>query len=57
MLRYYFTKTLFLHCKDVLKNIIFISQAKNTVFESAGYDGGHRKSLIPPVTFEVRKFL
>ncbi|XP_017335759.2 phosphatidylinositol 3,4,5-trisphosphate 5-phosphatase 1 isoform X3 [Ictalurus punctatus] len=29
-------------------------KAKNTVFESAGYDGGHRKSLIPPVTFEVK---
>lgn len=25
------------------------------MFESVGYDGGHRKSLIPPVTFEVRK--
>ncbi|KAK3557433.1 hypothetical protein QTP70_026637 [Hemibagrus guttatus] len=29
-------------------------KAKNTVFESAGYDGGHRKSLIPPVIFEVK---
>ncbi|KAF7711757.1 hypothetical protein HF521_000768 [Silurus meridionalis] len=29
-------------------------KAKTTVFESAGYDGGHRKSLIPPVTFEVK---
>lgn len=35
--------------------MLFIYQAKNTVFESTGYDGGHRKSLIPPVTFEVRK--
>lgn len=29
-------------------------KAKNTVFESVGYDGGHRRSLIPPVTFEVK---
>ncbi|XP_056607110.1 phosphatidylinositol 3,4,5-trisphosphate 5-phosphatase 1 [Triplophysa dalaica] len=27
---------------------------KSTVFESVGYEGGHRKSLIPPVTFEVK---
>uniref|UniRef100_A0A8C2H037 phosphatidylinositol-3,4,5-trisphosphate 5-phosphatase n=1 Tax=Cyprinus carpio TaxID=7962 RepID=A0A8C2H037_CYPCA len=26
----------------------------NAVFDSVGYDGGHRKSLIPPVTFEVK---
>ncbi|KAM3838183.1 phosphatidylinositol 3,4,5-trisphosphate 5-phosphatase 1-like [Diretmus argenteus] len=29
-------------------------KAKLAVFESVGYDGGHRKSLIPPVTFEVK---
>ncbi|XP_046892955.1 phosphatidylinositol 3,4,5-trisphosphate 5-phosphatase 1 [Hypomesus transpacificus] len=29
-------------------------KAKNAVFESVGYEGGHRKSLIPPVTFEVK---
>uniref|UniRef100_A0A668A7I7 phosphatidylinositol-3,4,5-trisphosphate 5-phosphatase n=1 Tax=Myripristis murdjan TaxID=586833 RepID=A0A668A7I7_9TELE len=29
-------------------------KAKATVFESVGYDGGHRRSLIPPVTFEVK---
>ncbi|XP_041647528.1 phosphatidylinositol 3,4,5-trisphosphate 5-phosphatase 1 isoform X2 [Cheilinus undulatus] len=30
-------------------------KAKSYVFESVGYDGGHRKSLIPPVTFEVKQ--
>nr|XP_057929529.1 phosphatidylinositol 3,4,5-trisphosphate 5-phosphatase 1 [Doryrhamphus excisus]XP_057929530.1 phosphatidylinositol 3,4,5-trisphosphate 5-phosphatase 1 [Doryrhamphus excisus]XP_057929531.1 phosphatidylinositol 3,4,5-trisphosphate 5-phosphatase 1 [Doryrhamphus excisus]XP_057929532.1 phosphatidylinositol 3,4,5-trisphosphate 5-phosphatase 1 [Doryrhamphus excisus] len=30
-------------------------KAKNAVFESVGYDGGHRKSLIPPVVFEVKQ--
>uniref|UniRef100_A0A4W6DLQ2 phosphatidylinositol-3,4,5-trisphosphate 5-phosphatase n=1 Tax=Lates calcarifer TaxID=8187 RepID=A0A4W6DLQ2_LATCA len=30
-------------------------KAKNSVFESVGYDGGHRKSLIPLVTFEVKQ--
>ncbi|XP_071779538.2 phosphatidylinositol 3,4,5-trisphosphate 5-phosphatase 1 [Centroberyx gerrardi] len=29
-------------------------KAKTAVFESVGYDGGHRRSLIPPVTFEVK---
>ncbi|XP_062852571.1 phosphatidylinositol 3,4,5-trisphosphate 5-phosphatase 1 [Trichomycterus rosablanca] len=29
-------------------------KAKNTLFEAVGYDGGHRKSLIPPVIFEVK---
>ncbi|XP_036378129.1 phosphatidylinositol 3,4,5-trisphosphate 5-phosphatase 1 [Megalops cyprinoides] len=29
-------------------------KARNAVFDSVGYDGGHRKSLIPPVTFEVK---
>ncbi|KAJ8375173.1 hypothetical protein SKAU_G00057530 [Synaphobranchus kaupii] len=29
-------------------------KVKNIVFDSVGYDGGHRKSLIPPVTFEVK---
>ncbi|XP_062306848.1 phosphatidylinositol 3,4,5-trisphosphate 5-phosphatase 1 [Osmerus eperlanus] len=29
-------------------------KAKNAVFESVGYEGGHRKSLIPPVMFEVK---
>ncbi|KAL1023384.1 hypothetical protein UPYG_G00040160 [Umbra pygmaea] len=29
-------------------------KAKIAVFESVGYDGGHRKSLIPPITFEVK---
>ncbi|XP_008275758.1 phosphatidylinositol 3,4,5-trisphosphate 5-phosphatase 1 isoform X1 [Stegastes partitus] len=30
-------------------------KAKSSVFESVGYDGGHRKSLIPIVTFEVKQ--
>lgn len=30
-------------------------KAKGAVFESAGYEGGHRKSLIPAVTFEVKQ--
>ncbi|XP_041862783.1 phosphatidylinositol 3,4,5-trisphosphate 5-phosphatase 1 isoform X2 [Melanotaenia boesemani] len=30
-------------------------KAKSSVFESAGHDGGHRKSLIPVVTFEVKQ--
>ncbi|KAM4629226.1 phosphatidylinositol 3,4,5-trisphosphate 5-phosphatase 1 isoform 2-T2 [Polymixia lowei] len=29
-------------------------KAKTAVFESVGYDGGHRRSLIPPVAFEVK---
>ncbi|XP_030647188.1 phosphatidylinositol 3,4,5-trisphosphate 5-phosphatase 1 [Chanos chanos] len=29
-------------------------KTKNIVFDSVGFDGGHRKSLIPPVTFEVK---
>ncbi|XP_051569133.1 phosphatidylinositol 3,4,5-trisphosphate 5-phosphatase 1-like [Myxocyprinus asiaticus] len=29
-------------------------KTKNAVFEFVGYEGGHRKSLIPPVTFEVK---
>ncbi|XP_064186819.1 phosphatidylinositol 3,4,5-trisphosphate 5-phosphatase 1 [Anguilla rostrata] len=29
-------------------------KVKNVVFDSVGYDGGHRNSLIPPVTFEVK---
>ncbi|XP_076009366.1 phosphatidylinositol 3,4,5-trisphosphate 5-phosphatase 1 [Genypterus blacodes] len=29
-------------------------KTRSAVFESIGYDGGHRKSLIPPVMFEVR---
>ncbi|XP_063058053.1 phosphatidylinositol 3,4,5-trisphosphate 5-phosphatase 1 [Engraulis encrasicolus] len=29
-------------------------KTKSAVFESVGYDGGHRNSLIPPVTFEVK---
>ncbi|KAG9341590.1 hypothetical protein JZ751_019105 [Albula glossodonta] len=29
-------------------------KTKNFVFDSVGYDGGHRRSLIPPVTFEVK---
>ncbi|KAM7388680.1 hypothetical protein PAMP_024840 [Pampus punctatissimus] len=28
-------------------------KAKNAVFDSVGYDGGHRRSLIPIVIFEV----
>lgn len=34
-----------------LLNVVF--QTKSSVFESVGYEGGHRKSLIPAVTFEV----
>lgn len=30
-------------------------KAKGAVFSSAGYEGGHRKSLIPAVTFEVKQ--
>ncbi|XP_074524143.1 phosphatidylinositol 3,4,5-trisphosphate 5-phosphatase 1 [Halichoeres trimaculatus] len=30
-------------------------KAKSSVFESVGFDGGHRNSLIPPVTFEVKQ--
>ncbi|KAM4574408.1 phosphatidylinositol 3,4,5-trisphosphate 5-phosphatase 1 isoform 1-T1 [Fundulus diaphanus] len=29
--------------------------AKSSVFEAVGYDGGHRKSLIPIVSFEVKQ--
>uniref|UniRef100_A0A8C7GAK7 phosphatidylinositol-3,4,5-trisphosphate 5-phosphatase n=1 Tax=Oncorhynchus kisutch TaxID=8019 RepID=A0A8C7GAK7_ONCKI len=32
-------------------------KAKTAVFEWAGYDGGHRRSLIPPITFEVKSEL
>ncbi|MEQ2289100.1 hypothetical protein AMECASPLE_029609 [Ameca splendens] len=30
-------------------------KAKSSVFEAVGYDGGHRKSLIPVVLFEVKQ--
>ncbi|TWW57480.1 phosphatidylinositol 3,4,5-trisphosphate 5-phosphatase 1 [Takifugu flavidus] len=30
-------------------------KAKGSTFESVGYDGGHRKSLIPVVVFEVKQ--
>ncbi|CAL1593254.1 unnamed protein product [Knipowitschia caucasica] len=30
-------------------------KARGAVYESAGYEGGHRKSLIPAVTFEVKQ--
>ncbi|KAM3619855.1 uncharacterized protein V6R79_014724 [Siganus canaliculatus] len=30
-------------------------KAKSSLFESVGYDGSHRKSLIPHVTFEVKQ--
>ncbi|XP_061895446.1 phosphatidylinositol 3,4,5-trisphosphate 5-phosphatase 1 isoform X3 [Entelurus aequoreus] len=30
-------------------------KAKNAVFDSVGYEGGHKKSLIPPVVFEVKQ--
>ncbi|XP_072246198.1 phosphatidylinositol 3,4,5-trisphosphate 5-phosphatase 1 [Leuresthes tenuis] len=30
-------------------------KAKGSVFESVGYDGGHRNSLIPVVIFEVKQ--
>ncbi|KAK2835959.1 hypothetical protein Q5P01_016443 [Channa striata] len=30
-------------------------KARCSVFESVGYEGGHRKSLIPVVTFEVKQ--
>ncbi|XP_041701147.1 phosphatidylinositol 3,4,5-trisphosphate 5-phosphatase 1 isoform X2 [Coregonus clupeaformis] len=32
-------------------------KAKAAVFESVGYEGGHRRSLIPPITFEVKSEL
>lgn len=31
----------------------FLPQAKGSIFDSAGFDGGHRKSLKPFVMFEV----
>lgn len=31
----------------------FCFQARSSIFESLGQEGGHRKSLIPIVTFEV----
>lgn len=37
--------------------LYFFFQAKSSVFESVGHDGGHRKSLIPPVAFEVLPFI
>uniref|UniRef100_A0A4W4EFR8 phosphatidylinositol-3,4,5-trisphosphate 5-phosphatase n=1 Tax=Electrophorus electricus TaxID=8005 RepID=A0A4W4EFR8_ELEEL len=41
--------------EQLTKMICLIEEkTKNTVFESVGYEGGHRKSLIPPVTFEVK---
>lgn len=33
--------------------LLLFFQAKSSVFEAVGYDGGHRKSLIPVVSFEV----
>ncbi|KAF3835755.1 hypothetical protein F7725_028313 [Dissostichus mawsoni] len=30
-------------------------KAKSSMFESVGFEGGHRKSLIPLVTFEVKQ--
>uniref|UniRef100_A0A8C9Y0V2 phosphatidylinositol-3,4,5-trisphosphate 5-phosphatase n=1 Tax=Sander lucioperca TaxID=283035 RepID=A0A8C9Y0V2_SANLU len=30
-------------------------KTKSSMFESGGYEGGHRKSLIPLVTFEVKQ--
>ncbi|KAG2462698.1 SHIP1 phosphatase, partial [Polypterus senegalus] len=30
------------------------NQTKGIILESVGYEGGHRNSLIPPVTFEVK---
>uniref|UniRef100_A0A8C7Z002 phosphatidylinositol-3,4,5-trisphosphate 5-phosphatase n=1 Tax=Oryzias sinensis TaxID=183150 RepID=A0A8C7Z002_9TELE len=41
--------------KDLKAALHFCFQAKNTVFESIGLDVGHRKSLIPVVTFEVKQ--
>uniref|UniRef100_A0A4W5KZ00 Uncharacterized protein n=1 Tax=Hucho hucho TaxID=62062 RepID=A0A4W5KZ00_9TELE len=32
-------------------------KAKAALFESVGYDGGHRRSLIPPITFEVSQLM
>ncbi|XP_041696636.1 phosphatidylinositol 3,4,5-trisphosphate 5-phosphatase 1 isoform X1 [Coregonus clupeaformis] len=32
-------------------------KAKTAVYEWAGNDGGHRRSLIPPITFEVKSEL
>lgn len=37
--------------------LCFFFQAKSSMFESVGYEGGHRKSLIPIVTFEVLLFI
>ena len=37
--------------------LYFRFQAKSSVFESVGYDGGHRNSLIPVVSFEVLPFI
>uniref|UniRef100_A0A8C9XU92 phosphatidylinositol-3,4,5-trisphosphate 5-phosphatase n=1 Tax=Sander lucioperca TaxID=283035 RepID=A0A8C9XU92_SANLU len=40
-----------------LDTSLFLSffQTKSSMFESGGYEGGHRKSLIPLVTFEVKQ--
>ncbi|KAI4892022.1 hypothetical protein NFI96_034231 [Prochilodus magdalenae] len=41
--------------EQITKLIYLIEdKTKSAVFESVGYEGGHRKSLIPPVTFEVK---
>lgn len=38
---------------DVEAPLCFSLQAKSCMFECSGYEGGHRDSLIPLVTFEV----
>ncbi|XP_076871224.1 phosphatidylinositol 3,4,5-trisphosphate 5-phosphatase 1 isoform X2 [Brachyhypopomus gauderio] len=49
------TQSVQFRLEQITKLICSIEEkTKNTVFESVGYDGGHRKSLIPPVTFEVK---
>lgn len=41
---------------EQLTNLLYSveEKTKTAVFESVGFDGGHRKSLIPPVMFEVK---
>uniref|UniRef100_A0A8B9KQ31 phosphatidylinositol-3,4,5-trisphosphate 5-phosphatase n=1 Tax=Astyanax mexicanus TaxID=7994 RepID=A0A8B9KQ31_ASTMX len=48
------TTILLTYLQSFISTIFSSSQTKNAVFDSVGYEGGHRKSIIPPVTFEVK---
>uniref|UniRef100_A0A8C9XYS9 phosphatidylinositol-3,4,5-trisphosphate 5-phosphatase n=1 Tax=Sander lucioperca TaxID=283035 RepID=A0A8C9XYS9_SANLU len=41
--------------EQLTKLLYSIEDKVNSMFESGGYEGGHRKSLIPLVTFEVKQ--